>query len=307
MSAAVTGYLHPDYARSVAPDERTVALPRCGGWLVERSSPDGRHADLSWPYPIFSCRDWRALEGDLDALDRRFVTVTILTDPFGEYDETTLSRCFPDMCRRYKDHFVVDLRSSPSEPANSNHRRNARRALADLEIERAMDPARLLDDWVALYRCLVERHGITGVQRFSRSAFAIQLTVPGIVAFTARLDGEIAGMILFYVQGDRVYYHLGAYSDAGYEHRASFGLFHEAINALRDDGLAWLSLGAGAGSDPEGSDGLTRFKRGWSTGTRSTWIGGRVLDAEAYRLLESTAPAEAPPDYFPRYRFGEYG
>ena len=63
-------------------------------------------------------------------------------------------------------------------------------------------------------------------------------------------------------------------------------------------GVSEVDLGGGAeGHDPV--DGLARFKRGWSTGTRTAWLGGRVLDRPAYAELCATT---AGTPFFPAYR-----
>jgi hypothetical protein len=53
-------------------------------------------------------------------------------------------------------------------------------------------------------------------------------------------------------------------------------------------------------------DGLSFFKKGWSTGTRTAFFCGRILDPERYAQL-ATARGVAGTDYFPAYREGEFG
>ena len=110
-------------------------------------------------------------------------------------------------------------------------------------------------------------------------------------------------MTLWYEQAPAAYYHLGAYDDAGYAHGAAYALFAAALAHFRGR-VPWLALGAGAGVTGDEGDGLTRFKRGWATGTRTAVLGGRVLDAAAYARLAAgrAADAGAPPGFFPAYR-----
>jgi len=157
---------------------------------------------------------------------------------------------------------------------------------------------------VKLYSVLVDRHAITGIPAFSRFAFARQLSVPGMAVFRALLGTDTVGIVLWYVQGRVAYYHLGAYSEIGYEVRASFGLFWSAIEYFAGAGVQWLNLGSGAGSEGR-ADGLSRFKQGWSTGTRTAYICGRILDAARYASLASTMGASRT-TYFPAYRRGEF-
>ena len=113
-------------------------------------------------------------------------------------------------------------------------------------------------------------------------------------------------MTIWYVDREVAYYHLGAYSEDGYKMRASFALFWSAIELFSTRGLRWLNLGAGAGVENSGTDGLTRFKRGWSTGTRTAYFCGRILDQASYASILEAAGAPST-GYFPAYRNGEFG
>ena len=122
--------------------------------------------------------------------------------------------------------------------------------------------------------------------------------------FRATHRGVTVGIILWYSHGEVAYYHLGAYSDAGYLHGASFALFQSAI-AYFSQRAAWLNLGAGAGARSDGRDGLTRFKSGWATGTRTAWLCGRVFNRRLYESLASPHQGRQR-SYFPAYRAGEF-
>ena len=162
-----------------------------------------------------------------------------------------------------------------------------------------------LDDWTRLYGNLIERHAIKGLVAFSRNSFAGQFRVPGMVAFRAVSNGETVGMLLWYIQNKIGYYHLGAYSPRGYELGASFALFWVAMRHFAESGLQWLNIGAGAGSQSDGQDGLTRFKRGWSTGVRTAYFCGRILDRQKYQEITQAKQIPAT-DFFPAYRLGEF-
>lgn len=293
-----SGYAHPAYADAVAGSEATIALPQSGGTLLRRDIPGTSRHDAAGCYPLFACTRWDGLAADLDALPPDLVSATIVTDPFGTYDAALLARCFPAHCAAYKEHLVTDLRR-PDHVVSAHHRRNVRHAARTVDVERCSDPTALRDVWIDLYANLVRRHGIRGPAAFTPGSLAAQLAVPGIVALRADRAGETVGMTLWYEQDDVAYYHLGAYSDAGYAHRAAFAIFAAAIEHFRGR-VRWLSLGAGAGATNDGTDGLTRFKRGWATDTRTAYLCGRIVDARAYAEL-----AQASPDargYFPVYR-----
>jgi len=40
-----------------------------------------------------------------------WVCLSLVTDPFGDYDEAYLRQCFPDVVIEFKQHFIVDSRT----------------------------------------------------------------------------------------------------------------------------------------------------------------------------------------------------
>lgn len=256
-------------------------------------------------YPLFSCADWKVLKQDFDQIGTSLVSATIVTDPFGEYSESLLRDCFGDHVIPFKSHFVTDLRSSLEDVICDHHARNARLGLKQVCVERCENAVAQLDDWVGLYSVLTRRHGITGIRAFSRNSFATQFRIPGLVCFRAFRNDETVGMILWLVQNSVAYYHLGAYTDHGYQLRASFALFRKALDYFAAKGLQYANLGAGAGLDAADNDGLSRFKRGWSTGVRTAYLCGRIFDRPKYEDLVRKRGIGIT-DYFPAYRKGEF-
>lgn len=300
----MTGYLHRDYANSLTEFGSPFELPHSRGWMLKRQIPGFPYCDAIGCYPLFACEHWSRLHIDLEHLGHEFVSVSLVTDPFGNYDVSYLRQCFEAVVIPFKEHFVVDLQCPAYTFVCNHHRRYARRALQQLRIERCEEPTRFINEWMMLYAALVEKHKIEGIPAFSKKAFIKQLRVPGIVAFRAVCEDTIVGMLLWYVQGNVGYYHLGASSDLGYELRASFGLFWFAVDYFAANGLRWLSLGAGAGVRGS-TDGLIRFKRGWSTGTRTVYFCGRIFDQNKYlKIVKAKNIPET--EYFPAYRLGEF-
>ena len=299
------GYGHPIYANSFAEFGTPLQLSNCGGWILKRRIPGRPNYDGMGCYPLFSCQDWSQLASDLDALSEQLVTLTIVADPFGRHDVELLRRCFPELVIPFKEHLVVDLASNFNAAISKNHRRNARRALQKICVEVSSDPNRLLDDWCTLYSHLIDRHRIRGISAFSRLVFEHQFRVPGLVAFRAESGAATVGMLLWYVQGNVGYYHLGACNPAGYEVKAFFGLFSTAIEYFAANGLHWLNLGAGPGTKDETQAGLKRFKEGWANDKRTAYFCGRIFDHAKYQEM-SGAFSSLSMDYFPAYRQGEF-
>lgn len=301
----LTGYAHPDYGRSLEEFGEPRTLPRSGATILSRQIGAGPHRDGMGCYPIFVCADWLPLEADLDEVANELVCVSAVTDPFGDYDLTTLQRAFKHVVQPFKHHYVVDLERYTGESGSTHHRRNTRKASRLVDVERCGDVDRVLPDWMALYANLVRRRGIRGIAAFSTKSFVRQMKVPGLTAFRAVHRGRTVGMSLWYVQRRVGYYHLGAYSDEGYTLGASFPLFREAIEHFRIDGLKWLNLGGAAGLAEDRHDGLSRFKKGWATGTRTAYLCGRIFDQQRYdefvrdRRIVTTR-------FFPAYREVEW-
>lgn len=299
-----SGYLNPLYPQSLIEFGDPLEFPASKGWILKRPIAGTVSFDGMGCYPIFACEKWANLEKDLDGVGRELVSLVLVTDPFGEYNQEDLRRQFQDLARPYKEHFVIDLQQRPRDFVTAHHQRNARKALKMVKVEMYTEALPWLDEWFALYNHLIDRHHIQGITRFSREAFARQMKIPGIVVFRAVVDGQAAGMLLWYKQNDIGYYHLGAYNDLGYQRNASFALFWTLMEYFSDAKVRWLSLGAGAGTESDGGDGLTRFKRGWSTGTRTAYLCGRIFDPERYRKLVEAKHISAT-SFFPAYRLGE--
>lgn len=298
MSAAF-GYASLAYAESLAEFGEVIKLPHSGGALLSQTIAGGTERDAAGPYPIFACRDWSGLNVDLDALSDRLVCAYAVADPFGEINAEELARAFPDLCYAYKQHFVTDLSSPLDSFVDAHHRRNIRKGLKQVEVRRLPANAETLAAWQPLYDCLIERHDIRGIARFSPESFAKQFVVPGFDCFAAVNADGVCGMTLWYVDCGVAYYHLGAYDDQGYARSAAFAIFATAFQQFAEEGVRWAALGAGAGTTAANS-GLTRFKQGWSTETRPAYFCGRILQPDVYARLAASASARTK--FFPAYR-----
>ncbi|HEV7397591.1 MAG TPA: GNAT family N-acetyltransferase [Pyrinomonadaceae bacterium] len=305
IALPVTGYLHETYARSLSEFGKPLSLPESEGWILARQIPGSPQLDGMGCYPIFSCRNWSGLARDIENLKDCLVSLALVADPFGDVDVELLRECFPASCIPFKQHFVIDLSRDPKSFVHSHHLRNAKKARHSLEVGTIEQPTEFLHDWVELYAGLVQRHQITGISAFSKNSFALQFEVPGLVVFRASQDNVTEGMLLWYVQGDVAYYHLGAYSERGYDLKASFALFHHALEYFSQLGLRWLNLGGAPGSATGTPSGLARFKEGWSSDVRIAYFCGRIIDPVKYKELKN-ARLTGETQYFPAYRAGEF-
>jgi len=301
----LTGYLHPDYARSFSEFGEPKELSRCGGWIVKRPIPETPYIDAMGCWPLFLCQDWSKLHMDLEDLGSELVSLALVTDPFGEYEPEYLSRCFRDMAIPFKEHYVADLTRPIDAIVSKNHRYQARKALKQVQVECCEEPVQFLEDWLVLYSTLIQRHSLRGFRAFSREAFNKQLRIPGMIMLRATREGRTVGAMLAFQQGEIAYAHLAASSKMGYEAGAAYALYWCTIQHYMKT-ARWLTIGSAAGISSGSGDGLDFFKRGWSTGTKTAYFCGRILDQKKYaQILKQRLISETT--YFPAYRQGEFG
>jgi hypothetical protein len=276
-----------------------MRLSVSGGWILQRPIPGTTSCDAMGCYPLFCCTDWNGLRQDLDSLGS-LVSVVLVADPLGAHSPALLRATF-DHVKPFKDHFVVETGRPLTDFVSTSHRAHAMRALTRVTVDVCPDPVASIDDWDRLYGALVARHAIGGARRFSRSALLRQLAIPGLVMFRATAGGRTVGLDLWYRQGDCAQGHLAAFDEAGYELRASYATKWRAIEYFGDK-VRWINLGGGNSTD--GRDGLSDFKRGWSTGTKTAWLCGRVLQPAIYDQMARNCGGVLDA-YFPAYRSGE--
>ncbi len=297
----MSGYKHSLYAASFQAIGQPIELPQSGGWILKRKINETGLYDAMGCYPLFCCQNWCSLKQDFQALNEDILTLAVVTDPFGRYQYEDLRDTFNHTAKAYKEHFVIDLSQNPASFISKHHQRNVRKASKNVQVVLGSPPVRYSETWIKLYRRLIQRHDIQGIAAFSARSLTDQLAVPGIKLFYAVEGQSIVGIMLWYVQREVAYYHLAAYSDRGYDLKASFALFQHSIEYFSEKGLCWLSLGAGAGVKGDTTDGLTRFKSGWSTGTRMAYFCGHVFDQKKYaECLQAKDLKEG--EFFPAYR-----
>lgn len=295
------GYLHRQYAESLREFGEPLRLARADGWILKRPISGTTALDGTGCYPLFCCHDWSSLKADLDEIGDELVSVVVVADPFGNFSPESLALTF-DFAAPFKEHFVADLQLPISSVVSKHHRYYARKTLRDVAVEVCATPVELLDDWCELYRNVIQRHRLKGIQAFSREAFAKQLAVPGLVALRAVYAGRTVAAQLWYLHSEIAYSHLTAANDEGYRLRAIYGLYWHAISHFRDH-ARWIDWGGGAGTS-EPSAGLAEFKRGWANQVRVSYLCGRIFNRAEYERLSNETDTGAA-CFFPRYRAAE--
>jgi hypothetical protein len=246
-------------------------------------------------YPLCSITQRADLGAGLKRLrDADLVSLALVANPLHAPDPQVLAGGFT-VCRPFKIHYLID-RAEPATRLSATHRRWVRKALQECEIAR-LSLLDSLGEWERLYRGTIERHAITGVQKFSSAYFAALAKMPEIEAIGAKVAGEIVAMALWVRDSEIVYYHLGASEARGYETQAMYGIFSVALEYFAD--ARWIHLGGAAGVTGDGNDGLARFKRGFANRQLDAYFCGACLDPERYSLLSKNLGTTS---FFPAYR-----
>ncbi|MFK8049351.1 MAG: GNAT family N-acetyltransferase [Halioglobus sp.] len=293
------GYACSAYAESWGEFGIPRHFAKSNGWVLERSIPDSTARDAMGCYPIFSCGDWSKLHSDIEDLGDELVSLSMIADPFGDYDIAHLRECFPDLLVPYKQHYVIDMHRPIDEIVSRHHRRAAGKAQKKIQSEVCPDPASFLDEWIELHENLVAKHDITGMRAFSRSSFKKQLNTPGLVLLKAKCEKETVGAQLWFQHENVAFGHVLAFSELGYKLGATYALYWFALNYFSDK-VKWCDIGGVAGHKESARDGLGQFKDGWSTGRKTAYLCGRILNRSRYQELEKRVNAST--DFFPAYR-----
>jgi len=293
------GYGSSRYAESLAEFATPRCLPRSEGWVLERSIPKFSYRDAIGCYPLFMCRDWSKLHKDIDEIGDDLVSMAMIPDPFGDYDEAYLRDCFGDLVVPFKRHYIADMHRPINDIVSRHHRKCARKALEQIQTEVCPEPENFLDEWMMLHQNLVAKHNITGIQAYSKLAFEKQLSIPGIVVLRAIYDNKTVGAQLWFLHGEVAFGHVLAFKEIGYKLGASYALYWFALNYFKDK-VRWCDYGGVVGMQEDDSSALSHFKEGWSTGRQTAYLCGRILNRARYKKL--VARNQNVTGFFPAYR-----
>lgn len=281
------------YAQAFSPSMQPVAMPSAGLHVLSRPISNTGYCDAMGPYPLSPVSRSVDFASDFEALrEEGLVSLVMVSDPFYFPAPSCFEAAF-DRSALFKQHFVYDY--SQPQAYSSHHRYEVRRAhkSCDTSIITLHDH---LDAWYELYSTLILRHGITGIQAFSRDYF-VQIAALEPVMVGAFIDGVLVSAHLWFIHEGVVYSHLAASSDAGYRARAAYAVYDSSIQHFASMGMRVIDFGAGAGSG-NGSQGLTFLKQGFSTGTVPVYLCGKILDSDTYKQLSAAVDTS----FFPAYR-----
>jgi hypothetical protein len=301
----ISGYLHPQYAKSFNEFGELRKLIRCGGWIIQRNIPATSYLDAMGCYPFFICHDWGRLHEDLNEMKSDLVSLVLVTDIFADVDKSYLEKHF-SIIKIFKKHQISNLEDNFENYISKHHRYYAKRSLRKLKVEFCFEPIHCLEDWIKLYDNLSIRHKISGIRRFSKESFKMLLDVPGIFIVIGKIEGDVVGAHIIVIVGNYAYSHLAAFSDKGYRNFASYGIYWMTLEYLSHRKIKLFDLGGVSGIEDNSEDGLSRFKKGWSSGSMTNFLCGCIFDHRKYMEILRMRKISAE-NYFPAYRKGEFG
>lgn len=290
-------YATEAYARGLAHAGAAIWAPEWGCHVLTRPIPGVGLLDAAGAYPLAVFAPDADIAGGLAGLAAAgLVSVVLVVDDRLRPALESLESAF-GMVRRFKSHFVYDRALGP-QAYDKHHRYEIRRAAGRVEA-REIALAEHLPAWEELYGELSARHGLGGLHAFPAAHHQALAGMPGLRTFGAFLDEKLVSAHLFVTHQGYAVSHLAASSREGYRSGAAYAVNALAIDALTDCDAINFGGAAGAGDDP--TDGLMRFKKGFSNRIAASWLCGAVLDAAAYRALSAGAEDNG---FFPAYRGG---
>ena len=298
------GYSHEKYAKAMSEFGLPQKLPLSSGYIIERKIPGTQYKDAIGLYPVFSCHDWSMVPQDLQTFAERYITVSLVTDPFSAVSVEFLEQYF-DIMRPFKTHYITHFNQPLQKIVRRSSRQDAYKALEMMDVEICHQPIKYLNEWVSLYENIIKKHNVDAINKFSVRSFKFQLEIPGMVMFLGRQGPEIVGAVLYLMHDSVCYGHLAAFTSAGYRIKAFNGILWRALEYMEKRGIQYLNHGGAAGTNEDPNDGLAVFKKGWSNEVRQVYFCGKIYDIEKYQVLCAQRNVEQT-DFFPAYRSGEF-
>jgi transposase-like protein len=271
---------HPNcseaYARAF--DEPGVRPLRVAAWGTHVLVRDGRKGALQ----ATGVRPYAALDPECDVaagLDELraagVVAVSLITDPLWCPEPDVLDAAFT-VCRPFKTSYYVDRESAPVHIAK-RHRNMVNRARRAGEV-RELALADHLDRWLELYAGNVAERRIP--QPFGASYFQhLAREVDGVRTVAVVVDDELAAMTLWVRHDDILYFYDGASSATGFATSAAYAAFAHVVETATD--CRYVFLGGSADFHDDPTDGLAKFKRGFSNASTLSHLCSATLSTAA--------------------------
>jgi len=286
-------YASKIYANAFLPEYQPVYLATAKTHILKRKIPGTEYFDAIGVYPLCPIAENADLEKDfLDLKKDGIISLVLVADPFFQPQLEKLQKFFSSVSP-YKEHYLHDF--SLNNNYSKHHRYEIKKAVKLCETRRLVLVDHL-DEWYMLYRNLMEKHEITGIQGFSRNYFS-KICALDPITFGAFSEGTLISAHIWFEYNGYIYSHLAASSEIGYQTSASYAVYAASLKYFAESGAKTLDLGAGAGAS-KASKGLSFLKKGFSNTSKTCYLCCKILDEEKYMKLSAGKNI----NYFPAYR-----
>lgn len=291
-------YTTQAYAAALSHWGQPLHVPVWRTSVMTRTIEQG-YQDAAGTYPLAILPVDADIQGGLNFLrDQGLISVVLVLDDVHRPNLNDLKKHF-DIVRPFKTHYTNDPQNG-SFSYDSHHRYELRQALKVVRAEQ-MDLKTHLPAWIDLYKTLVLRHGLKGLHDFPARHFETLAELENITTFGAWLDDKLVSCHIWAHHNGYAISHLAASSDKGYKSRAAYAVNDLALQHFSTGKL--LNFGGGAGHTESATDGLAKFKKGFSNRTANAYICGAILDQKRYdELLKKRGLDQKQTDFFPAYR-----
>lgn len=293
-------YATASYAAGLDHVGQAFEIPEWGTYVLLRETPFGGHRDVVGVYPIMVLSREANLAGGLQRLKAKgIVSIVLVLDDLLRPPLRDLEAIF-DFVRPFKSHYLHDWKVG--DPVYNKHHRYEIRRAGKLTEAREFCLGDHLAEWQQLYGQLVQRHGLRGTHAFPAAHHEMLGRLEGVRSFGAFIEGKLVAAHIFVTHEGHAMSHLAAATLEGYRTGAAYAVNALALEHL--DGCGVVNLGGAAGVIDDPSDGLARFKKGFSNSVASSYLCGAVLDRPLYQKLSAEYSQDS---FFPAYRGSRIG
>ncbi len=285
-----------DYVSAHANIGSPFWVPPWQTYVLKRSIPNSDDYDAIFVPPRAQADFHNVdIQAGLEFLRQSGLVSLVLVPDSVRYRVTRSDLSAFDFAKPFKRHYLVD-NSIGSPGFTAHHRRVVRRAYKRCYVKR-IDLSQYLSQWMAIWSNLIAKKNLGGEHAFPQSYFSELCAIEGMETFGAFDASDLIGAGIWARNGDLVYGHLGASSEAGYRAYSMYAIYDTAISYFSDCSL--IDLGGVAGTSEETDSGLRDFKEGFANAYEISYLCGAILDRRKY---ESHCSSISQDTFFPAYR-----
>ena len=205
------------YANSFGSGYEPVYLDNAELYVLKRKIPGTEYYDAMGCYPLTIFGKNLDLQEDFNNLkSHKIISLVGVADPFFCPEPEELKTQF-DHVIPFKEHFINDF--SVESEYSKHHRYEVRKA-HKLCKTKTISLAEHLKDWYTLYKTLIDKHSIKGIQAFSQDYFS-KISELNPITVGAFINNELVSAHIWFEYKGYVYSHLAASNEAGYKASAA--------------------------------------------------------------------------------------